>query len=104
VFGPGQSGPNTQHMNEGGDRLVLRLLRVVLAIGFAIVGGILGLEAGRLYASVQSVKELTNNNTGLLGWSMVGFTLVGALLAFLVSSWALNHLVALAASLEEMPA
>jgi len=39
-----------------------------------------------------------------LGWSAFGFTLVGALLAFLVSSWALNHLVALAASLEEMPA
>jgi uncharacterized protein YacL len=83
---------------------VLRLLRVVLAIGFAIIGGILGLEAGRLYASVPAVKDLTNNSPGLLNWSMFGFTLVGALLAFLVSSWALNHLVLLAASLEEMPA
>src|SRR5713101_4645275 len=68
------------------------------------MGGILGYEAGRLYSSVQAVKELTNNSQNLLGWSTFGFTLVGALVAFLVSSWALNHLVALAASLEEMPA
>jgi uncharacterized protein YacL len=83
---------------------VLRLLRVVLAIGFSVIGGILGYEAGRLYSSLPAVKELTNNNLSLLAWSTAGFTLVGALIAFLVSSWALNHLLVLTQSLQEMPA
>lgn len=82
---------------------MLRLLRVVLAIGFSVIGGILGYEAGRLYSSLPKVQELTSNNGSLLGWSTAGFTLVGALLAFLVSSWALNHLVILSESLKEMP-
>jgi uncharacterized protein YacL len=83
--------------------LVLRLLRVVLAIGFSVIGGILGYEAGKLYSSLPKVQELTNNNGSLLGWSIAGFTLVGALGAFLVSSWALNRLVLLSESLKEMP-
>ena len=84
--------------------LVLRLLRVVLAIGFSVIGGILGYDVGKLYSSFPKVQELTSNNGSLLFWSTIGFTLVGALLAFLVSSWALNHLVALTQSLQEMPA
>jgi uncharacterized protein YacL len=83
---------------------VLRLLRVVLAIGFSVIGGILGYEAGRLYGSLATVQELTNHNASLLLWSTIGFTLVGALIAFLVSSWALNHLLVLTQSLQEMPA
>jgi uncharacterized protein YacL len=87
-----------------GDLLVLRLLRVVLAIGFSVIGGILGYQAGRLYSSLPGVIRLTDNNRNLLDWSTAGFTLVGALIAFLVSSWALNHLLVVTQSLQEMPA
>jgi uncharacterized protein YacL len=83
---------------------VLRFLRVVLGMGFAIIGGILGFEGGKLYSSLPAVLELTQNNQNWLNLSVIGFTVVGTLLAFLVSSWALNHLVILAESLREMPA
>jgi uncharacterized protein YacL len=83
---------------------VLRFLRVVLGIGFAIIGGILGFQVGKFYISQSAVLELTQNNRNLLYLSVAGFTLVGTLLAFLISSWALNHLVILAESLREMPA
>ena len=82
---------------------MLRLLRVVLAVGFSVIGGSLGYEAGRLYSSLAAVQELTNHNSSLMAWSTAGFTLVGALLAFLVSSWALNHLLILTQNLQEMP-
>jgi uncharacterized protein YacL len=83
---------------------VLRFLRVVLGVGFAVIGGILGFQGGKLYSSLPAVQELTQGNHNLLNLSVAGFTLVGTLLAFLVSSWALNHLVILSESLREMPA
>lgn len=97
-------GAATELTTERSNRLVLRFLRVVLGVGFAIIGGILGYEAGVWYVSLEVVKDLTHNNFNLLLLSKVGFTVVGTLLAFLVSSWALNHLVILAESLAEMPA
>jgi uncharacterized protein YacL len=83
---------------------VLRFLRVVLGVGFAVIGGILGFQAGRWYISLDVVRDLTHNNANWLNLSIAGFTVVGTLLAFLISSWALNQLVILAASLQEMPA
>jgi uncharacterized protein YacL len=83
---------------------VLRFLRVVLGVGFAVIGGILGFQAGKLYSSMQAVRDLTGNNANWLNLSIAGFTVVGTLLAFLVSSWALNHLMVMAENLREMPA
>ncbi len=83
---------------------MLRFLRVVLGVGFAIIGGILGFETGKWYISLDVVRDLTHSSSNLLNLSIAGFTVVGTLLAFLVSSWALNQLVVLADSLREMPA
>jgi len=83
---------------------MLRFLRVVLAIGFAVIGGILGYRGGLEYSQLEVIQSLTSRNANLLHLSVVGFTLIGVLLALLVSSLALNHLVTLTESLREMPA
>src|ERR671932_1027381 len=86
------------------EKPVLRFLRMVLALGFAVIGGILGFQTGRWYSSLDVIQNLTNRNGHLLTLSVAGFSLIGVLLALLVSSVALNHLVNLAESLKEMPA
>jgi uncharacterized protein YacL len=83
---------------------VLQFLRVVLAFGFAIIGGYLGYQVGKIYASLDMITNLTGRNTSWLQASIVGFTIVGVLFSLLVSSFALNHLLTLSESLTEMPA
>jgi uncharacterized protein YacL len=83
---------------------MMRFLKIVLGLGFAVIGGIIGYRVGWMYSELEVIQTLTNRNSNLLNLSIVGFTIVGALLAFLISSRVLNQLVTLADDLREMPA
>jgi uncharacterized protein YacL len=82
---------------------MLRMVRGVFVLGFAIIGGILGYTVGDWYASLSVVKSVVEN-PNLLVASRAGFVVVGVLLALLLSSMAVSGIMRSAESLSEMPA
>ena len=83
---------------------MVRFLRFVLAVGFAVIGGILGYQTGKWYSSLDVIQNLTSRTANLANLSTIGFTVIGVLLALLISSLTLSQLLTLNESLRAMPA
>jgi uncharacterized protein YacL len=82
---------------------MIQVLRSVFVVAFAIIGGILGYQAGIQYTKLDMVQGLMRTPQLLLA-SRSGFALIGMLIGLLASSLAVNQLVKVADNLTEMPA
>jgi uncharacterized protein YacL len=82
---------------------MIRLLRSVFVVAFAVIGGVLGYQVGIAYTKLDMVQGVMRT-TQLLLASRGGFALIGMLVGLLASSLAVNQLVRVADSLTEMPA
>jgi uncharacterized protein YacL len=82
----------------------MAIIRPVLLVVLAVVGGTLGLYLGGLYVQLEAITKLIGDNSSLINASRVGFTAIGVLGGVFAYSKVSAYISHLADNLREMPA